>query len=81
MPNPDNEHQRLQNALQAQPLDFKLSDFTKLTDEVEQGLSTLIDALNTVNKFARFLPGTTGDNLAGAIKVLSGLRDALAKLP
>lgn len=77
----DETQQKLTAAIEQQPLDFKLSDFKTLENELKQGLSTLIDALNTVQKFARFLPGGIGDNLTSAIKVLSGLRDVLAKLP
>lgn len=77
----EQQQEQLQAALKTAPLNFAMSDFSTLETEFEQGLDSLIGALTTVQKFARFLPGEAPANLASAIKILSGLRDALHTLP
>lgn len=75
------DEQRLTAALSEQPLDFQLSDISKIRDEVDSDVGTLISALTTAQKLTRFLPGSLDAELVSAIKVLTGLKAVLDKMP
>jgi hypothetical protein len=55
------------------PLDFSLGNLATFKTELDNGLTTLISALDVANKFATFIPGL-GTEVSAAIGALTGLK-------